>query len=129
VSRPDSEKVVVGYLSPGQVESGFMESVIDLLVYDVAFKQRIVNGGGRLATQAGANLSGPRNSLVRKFLEYGKADWLLMVDTDMTFRPDTLEKLLEFADPEKAPIVSGSTTRATSNQPCSGWWVSRRTRW
>jgi hypothetical protein len=107
VSRPDSEKVVVGYLSPGQVESGFMESVIDLLVYDVAFKQRIVNGGGRLATQAGANLSGPRNSLVRKFLEYGKADWLLMVDTDMTFRPDTLEKLLEFADPEKAPIVGG----------------------
>jgi hypothetical protein len=62
VSRPDSEKVVVGYLSPGQVESGFMESVIDLLVYDVAFKQRIVNGGGRLATQAGANCPDPETA-------------------------------------------------------------------
>lgn len=107
MTRPKDEKVVIGYLSPGNVHSGFMESVLDLLVYDVAFNQRIVNGGGRLATQAGANLSGPRNSLVRRFLEYGKADWLWMVDTDMTFLPDTVERLLEHADPEKAPIVGG----------------------
>lgn len=105
--RDPSEKVVVGYLSPGVVHSGFAESLLDLVVYDVAFHQRIVNGGGRLALQAGANLSGPRNSLVRRFLEYGKADWLWMVDSDMTFRPDTVERLLEFADPETAPIVGG----------------------
>jgi hypothetical protein len=105
--RPPSEKVVVGYLSPGLVHSGFAESMLDLLVYDMAFHQRIVNGGGRLCTQAGANLSGPRNGLVRKFLAYGKADWLWLVDSDMTFRPDTVERLLEFADPHEAPIVGG----------------------
>jgi len=105
--RDLSEKVVVGYLHPGTVHAAFMESVLDLLVYDTAFHQRIVNGGGRLATQAGANLSGPRNGLVKRFLEYGKADWLWMVDSDMTFRPDTVERLLEHADPETAPIVGG----------------------
>lgn len=105
--RDLSEKVVIGYLHPGTVHAAFMESVLDLLVYDVAFHQRIVNGGGRLATQAGANLSGPRNGIVKRFLDYGKADWLWMVDTDMTFAPDTVERLLEFADPDTAPIVGG----------------------
>lgn len=105
--RDLSEKVVVGYLHPGTVHAAFMESVLDLLVYDTAFHKRIVNGGGRLATQAGANLSGPRNALVKRFLAYGKADWLWMVDTDMTFRPDIVERLLEFADPQEAPIVGG----------------------
>lgn len=107
MSRPTTEKVVVGYLTPGTVHSGFAESLLDLLVYDVAFHKRIVDGGGRLAIQAGANLSAPRNALVRRFLEYGKADWLWMVDSDMTFRPDTVERLLEFADPDTAPIVGG----------------------
>lgn len=107
MSRPPEEKVVVGYLTPGLVHSGFMESMLDMLVYDVAFHQRIVDGGGRMALQAGANLSAPRNSLVRKFLAYGKADWLLMLDSDMTFKPDLLERLLDNADPEKAPIVGG----------------------
>lgn len=107
MSRPADEKVVIGYLQPGRVHGAFMESVLDLLVYDVAFHRRIVDGGGRLAFQAGANLSGPRNSLVRRFLEFGKADWLWMVDSDMTFAPDTVERLLEFSDPAEAPIVGG----------------------
>jgi hypothetical protein len=105
--RDPSEKVVIGYLHPGLVHGAFMESVLDLLVYDVAFHKRIVNGGGRLAIQAGSNLAAPRNSLVRRFLEYGKADWMWMVDSDMTFAPDTVERLLEHADPEEAPIVGG----------------------
>lgn len=107
MTRKYTEKVVVGYLSPGLVHSAFMESMLDLIVYDTAFHQRIVNGGGRLATQAGANLAGPRNGLVRRFLEYGRADWLWMVDSDMTFTPDTVERLLEFADPDVAPLVGG----------------------
>lgn len=105
--RPADEKVVVGYLHPGLVHGAFMESIVDLLIYDTAFHRRIVNGGGRLALQAGSNLSGPRNALVKQFLAYGKAEWLFMVDSDMTFAPDTLERLLEHADPEKAPIVGG----------------------
>lgn len=105
--RPADEKVVIAYLQPGLVHGAFMESVVDLLIHDTAFHRRIVNGGGRLGLQAGSNLSGPRNSLVKQFLAYGAAEWLFMVDSDMTFAPDTLERLLEHADPEKAPIVGG----------------------
>lgn len=105
--RDPSEKVVVAYLRPSTVHGAFMESLMDLFLYDVALHRRIVEGGGRLSFQAGANLSAPRNDVVRKFLEYDKADWLWMVDSDMTFAPDTVERLLEHADPEKAPIVGG----------------------
>lgn len=101
------EKVVMAYLHPGHVDGAFMESVLDLLIYDMAMHRRIVNGGGRLAVQAGTNVAGPRNGLVTKFLEFGEADWLWMVDSDMTFRPDTLERLLDQADPVEAPIVGG----------------------
>lgn len=101
------DKVVIAYLSPGLVQSAFMESVFDLIVYDFALHKRIVNGGGRLAAEAGANLAGPRNGLVKQFLAFGEADWLWMIDSDMTFAPDTLERLLEHADEDKAPIVGG----------------------
>lgn len=105
--RDPNEKVVVAYLHPSTVHAGFMNSMMDLIMYDVATYRRIVDGGGRLAFQAGANLSAPRNDVVRKFLEYNQADWLFMIDSDMVFQPDTVERLLEHADPEKAPIVGG----------------------
>ena len=44
--RPLSEKVVVGYLSPGLVHSGFAESMLDLMVYDTALHDRF---GGVMA--------------------------------------------------------------------------------
>ncbi len=102
-----SEKVVVAYLTDGRPFGAFMESLLNLVIHDMAYHRRIVNGGGRLAFQAGANLSGPRNMLVKEFLENSDADWLWMVDTDMTFPPDTVERLLEFASPDEAPIVGG----------------------
>jgi hypothetical protein len=105
--RDPSEKVVVAYLSPGDVKSDFMESVINLIMYDTATHQRIVHGGGWLGVQASANLSGPRNGLATRFLEFGKADWMLMIDSDMMFGPDIVERLLQHADPEAAPIVGG----------------------
>ena len=101
------EKVVLAYMSPGHTDHGFMESVFDLIVFDFANHRRIVNGGGRLAVEAGTNVAGPRNGLVKKFLDFSDAAWLWMVDSDMTFRPDTLERLLEHADPQEAPIVGG----------------------
>lgn len=105
--RDPSEKVVVAYLQPAMVHSAFMESMTDLLMFDFASHRRIVEGGGRLSYRANANLSGPRNEVVRKFLAYGKADWLWFIDSDMTFPPDVVEQLLEYADPQEAPIVGG----------------------
>jgi hypothetical protein len=105
--RDPNEKVVVAYLRPALVHGAFAECLLDLLLYDVATHRRIVEGGGRLSYQAGCNLAAPRNEVVKKFLTYGQADWLWMIDSDMTFAPDTVERLLEHADPETAPIVGG----------------------
>lgn len=105
--RDTNEKVVVAYCRPSTVHGEFMENMLDLQLYDVALHRRIVEGGGRMSYQAGCNLSAPRNEIVKKFLAYDKAEWLWMVDTDMTFAPDVVERLLEHADPETAPIVGG----------------------
>lgn len=99
-------KVIVGYLHPGQVEGAFMRSVVNLLAYDWVHNRRLVDGGGLIEYQAGANLSGPRNNLVRQFMALS-AEWLLMVDADMEFPPTALDQLVEKADPVERPIVGG----------------------
>lgn len=110
--RGPEEKVILGFCSPGVVHTDFLLSWTYLLMYDFAGNRRIVDGGGFLPIDAGANLAGPRNEMVKKFLAYrghdGRpADWLMTIDTDMTFMPDLIERLLENADPDKAPIVGG----------------------
>lgn len=108
IARPDGKgKVVVGYLNPGQVSAEFHESLLDLLVYDMATERHIVNGGGRLGVRSGPNISGARNGVVRRFLDESNAEWLWWLDADMTFAPNTLARLLEHADAERAPIVGG----------------------
>lgn len=101
-------KVCLAYLHPGTVYGEFMRSTVQLMVYDAEHNQRLWNGGGITEYQAGANLSDPRNGLVRQFREkFPHADWLLMVDADMEFRPDALDRLLDNADPVERPIVGG----------------------
>lgn len=106
MARPE-DKVVVGYCNPGMVHAAFHESLLNLLVFDAATSRRIVGGGGRIAVQSSANISAARNGIVKQFLDECDAEWLWMLDTDMTFVDDTLERLLEFADPQRAPIVGG----------------------
>lgn len=102
-----TDKVVVGYCNPGVVYAAFHECLLNLLAYDAAHHKRILNGGGRIAVQSSANIAGARNGIVKQFLDESDADWLWMLDADMTFAPDTLEALLEHADPQLAPIVGG----------------------
>ena len=97
--------VVLAYLHNGKVHGGFMRSVINLLIYDEAHGRHIYEGG-HLGLPSGPNLAAPRCEIVRSFLDTG-ADWLWMVDSDMTFEPDTLNRLLGAAHPKTAPIMGG----------------------
>lgn len=103
---PDTDKVVVAYCHPGHVTAHFHESLLNLIVADAAGPRRIVDGGGRLGYQSSANISDARNEAVRTFLT-GDADWLFIIDTDMVFDPDTLERLLDSAKTANAPIMGG----------------------
>lgn len=99
-----ADQVVYGYLRPTMVHGDFQESLLDLLEFDRKNAGRIV---GRLGFKSSANLATGRNMIVKHFLEHSDAGWLLMLDTDMVFTPDTLELLLQHAHPEHAPIVGG----------------------
>lgn len=98
------DRVVYGYLRPTNVHGDFMECLLDLVEHDRRGPHRIA---GRLGFRSSANLATGRNLIVKAFLAQDRADWLLMLDTDMTFAPDALERILEHAHPENAPIVGG----------------------
>lgn len=97
--------VIVSFLHRADSTSPlFHRSLRALLVRDAyAHPGRIV---GEIDRECSANISSGRCGIVREFLERG-ADWLLMLDDDMTFAPELLDQLLAVADPDERPIVGG----------------------
>jgi hypothetical protein len=107
MTKPE-DGVVVAWVRPAQLHGNFMECLLNLVYYDRDHHDRLGAGRGGLISQvSSANISGARNTVCLEFLTSHAAPWLLMLDTDMTFRPDIVEALLEYADPDKAPIVGG----------------------
>ena len=107
-----SDRVVIGYIHPGEVRGEFMDSVLRTVLRDAGRKEgrRITTeGGGYLALSSGPRISSARNSIVRQFLDSPvlDADWLWMLDADMSFEPDTLDRLMEVADAKERPIIGG----------------------
>jgi hypothetical protein len=86
----------VGWLDPGTCSGAFAEAVARLTSYETA--------RGRFRTtlriESGPQMPEGRNKIVRRFLDETDADWLLMVDSDMVFRHDALERLIELATRE-----------------------------
>ena len=91
--------VVAAYCHGGLVRAEFAASVLDLVVKGTAEVETV------LAYQSGPNISTARNQLVNSFLTEYTAPWLLMLDTDMWFPPDTAARLIEAADPVERPVV------------------------
>jgi len=63
-----------------------------------------------------------RNMLAQELLD-SPSEWLFMVDADMGFAADSLDRLLEWADPIERPIVGGLafTKRETVSDEMGGW--------
>lgn len=102
--------VAVGYLDDGHRWAPcFGLSYRDLLLADQASAGRIIRQGGlELRKVAGTGgIADGRNSVAAGFLDDTDAEWLFMVDTDMGFAADTVERLLEAADPVERPVVAG----------------------
>jgi hypothetical protein len=96
--------VAVGFCHAAQVTAGFTNSLLRLMMGDAYGRRRIA---GVIARPGAVNISQDRNLLVREFLDDTAAGWLLMLDTDMTFDADVVERLLSAADPVTRPIVGG----------------------
>jgi hypothetical protein len=102
--------VSVGYLHPGDVSHCFMQSLRDVLMHDVTSDEpRIVTHRfGEMSKQCGAaGIADGRNFLVKTFLDESEAEWLWMVDADMGFAANTVERLVAAADPLERPVVGG----------------------
>lgn len=97
--------VAAAFLHPGEYAACFAESLADVLFSDLLGPQRIVPNGQKMAKlcSAGGIVDG-RNKLTAAFLE-GECEWLWFVDSDMGFAPDTLERLIESADPVERPVL------------------------
>jgi glycosyltransferase involved in cell wall biosynthesis len=103
-----NEKVAIGWIDPGTVHTKFAGSVARL----------ILNSHGRISevlASSGSYLSLNRNTMVERFLAQEEADWLLMFDSDVIISPEDFERLINSADKDTHPIMSGKYFLTFSN--------------
>ncbi len=91
--------VAVAHLHPGRLSTHFQASL------DALYRDDPSIGYPPLRIKSTLHLSPARNTVVRMFLDSTTHDWLLMLDADMGFAPDTVRRLRESADPEARPFV------------------------
>jgi hypothetical protein len=99
----------VAWLFPEDVNGWFTYSIVDMMRWDAQGPRHMVQeDGGFITLSTGPRIAEARNQLVDIFAEkHRKAEWLLMLDSDMTFHPSLLETLIAAADPVERPIVGG----------------------
>lgn len=105
--QPESgEPVVVAWCADGRtVQHNFFSSWTQLLGYDMGHNARVWQGGFIDMKCGTDGLVECRNQAVEQFLAERKAEWFFWIDTDMGFAPDTIDRLLEAANPVERPIV------------------------
>ena len=101
--------VTVGFLHPGHYAACFAESMQDLLLHDLAHRQRIVSHPhGKMGKECGsAGIVAGRNAITKAFLDESEAEWLFFVDSDMGFAADTVDRLVQAANQKTRPVMGG----------------------
>lgn len=93
--------ITVGYCSPGSVSTRFSDSLIDLMMSDSRVSSRI-------SVVSGPRIAAARNDICSTFLaEKSKPEWLLMLDSDMSFDTDIVERMLQASHEKLRPVVGG----------------------
>lgn len=99
--------VVPAFLDDGHWSACFGLSYLELTLHDLAGSRRIMNEKATYLRKVAGTGGIPdgRNEVVASFLDGTEADWLWFVDTDMGFGRDTVDRLVEAADPVERPVV------------------------
>lgn len=120
-------RFLLGYPHPGEVRTEFMESMLRLQRYDF-YHSQIMEGG---LSAGGCLLEDNREAIASGFLSYQSPDklkpnpeWLVFVDTDIGFTPETIYGLLAIADPVERPIVS-ALYYTTIEKAFTACWLKR----
>lgn len=116
----------IGYLHPGTLSTCFHNSLQGLLFSDIAGRQRVMSHPyGEMGKEAGSGgIVAGRNQIAQVFLDESEAEWLMVVDSDMGFEADTLERLVELGDPYKIPVV-GALCFALKSAGRAGLYAQR----
>jgi GT2 family glycosyltransferase len=105
---PGNGRVQVAYLHAHRVSHSWHESMMRLIGYDAANHGRIVETAGPFMISSDASgIADARNAGCQRFLDETDHDWLFFIDTDMGFLPDTIDRLVDAADPHERPVVGG----------------------
>lgn len=104
--------VVVAWIFNQEVSGNFAMCLAKLIQYDAATQGFVqpANGGGLIAFSTGPRIAEARSQVVDQFArepDFADAEWLLMLDSDMTFDPDLVERLMAVADSERVPVLGG----------------------
>ena len=94
--------VVVGYLHGDTITQEFHHCLWRAWIHDLWGPRHILDFTPQYSS---SNLSRSRNQMVLDMLAHDDAEWLWTVDTDATFQPDILDRLLDNADPTERPII------------------------
>lgn len=124
-----AESVCVAYVHPEDVSYSWHRSLIELVGHDLANFGRVVAGGWLAVSYGADGLVAARNKAAKTFLEERPAaDWLLWLDTDMGFAPDTADRLLAVADPKTRPVVGALcfAYKQLSGDGMGGWHAAPR---
>lgn len=112
--QPKVGAVVLSTLSPGTMSSHCAEAFTATVLHDANRRERdraiVRPGGGTIMVTSGPRIAETRSKIVDNFLTspaFEGADWLMMIDSDMVFRPENVFDLLEVAHPTERPIVGG----------------------
>jgi len=98
--------VQVAYLHSDEVSHSWHDSMRRMRDHDLENGQRIAAKPLNIRCGTG-QLVPSRNYGVQLFLDKTDHEWLLFVDTDMGFAPDSIDRLLAAADPATRPVMGG----------------------
>lgn len=108
----DMAEVITGSVVPGFVDGQewaacFGLSWTDLLLRDQATLGRIIRENGQYVRKVAGTMgvAAARNEISRFFLEHTNGEWLWMVDTDMGFAPDTVDRMVASAEANQVTIL------------------------
>lgn len=96
-------RVVVAYVHSNDVGINFHHSMFKMWEHLLRQDDPLLAGWLPMRYGTGG-LVEARNRIAASFLETGH-EWLLSMDTDMGFAPDTLNRLVAAADPVARPVV------------------------
>lgn len=99
--------VCIGNINPGALSLGFVTSLMETMGQN----DPLDKNGFKLIEQVIMRRSGPyldqgRNYVCQSFLET-ECDWLLFIDSDISWTRENIEKLVASAHPKYKPVVSG----------------------